>query len=351
MTQRLVRITAVAAVACLAAAAGTAHAARYDYGRYGGDSTQRGFFLFLEGGWANPRNADVVVATSELIEDFGGGTNTLQPIIPTWDDDFAGRFGLGYQWANGNKLRAVFWDFETEQSAVGDGLTGGRLHFAVGPPIYTGGEYVGAYGTPGHYEMLTKVSARTADLAWAREQEIRESFRMEWSLGLRYATFEETMDGLYDDRASLDPEYGLVSYSAAKSNEGEMIGARVGARATYRFARSFSIGSGLGFSYLDGELTASSLLTPTGTENAGVEPSGFAAVRDDGRSGSIFDFDVIVAWHNANDWLRFWVGWEQSTWDGIAEDLVRNFPGTTAPLRPRDSVTFSSYKLGVFVKF
>ena len=47
MTQRLIRITAVAAVACLATA-GTAFAARHDYGRYGGESAQRGFFLFLE---------------------------------------------------------------------------------------------------------------------------------------------------------------------------------------------------------------------------------------------------------------------------------------------------------------
>jgi hypothetical protein len=199
--------------------------------------------------------------------------------------------------------------------------------------------------------MTTKISARTVDLAWAREQELSESFSMEWSLGLRYATFEETMDGLYDDVSSIDPAFGSIRYSADKSNEGEMIGAKASARATYRFARSFSVGAALGFSHMDGELTASSLLSPIGSDNASVEPSGFAAVRDDGRSGNILDFDLVLAWHNSNDWLRVWVGWEQSAWNGIAEDLVRNFPGTTVPLRPRDSVTFSSYKLGVFVKF
>lgn len=351
MTQRLIRITAVAAVALLAVGAGTAEAARYDYGRYGGNAAQRGFFLFLEGASANPRNADVVVATSELIEDFGGGTNTLMPVIPTWDNDFAGRLGFGYQWASGNKLVGTLWRFETDQFAAGDGLTGGRLHFAVGPPIYTDEGYVGAFGSPGHYAMTTEVSARTADLAWAREQELGEAFRMEWSVGLRYATFEETMEGLYDDVAYADPEFGRIRYSASKSNEGKMVGAKAAARGTYRFARRFSVSSSLGLSYLDGELKAWSHLSPTGLDNALTEPSAFASIRDDGRSGSILDFDVVFGWHNANDWLRLWAGWEQSVWNDIAADLVRNFPGTTAPLRERDSVTFSSYKLGVFVRF
>jgi len=351
MTQRLIRITAVAAVALLAAGAGIAEAARYNYGRYGGETAQRGFFLILEGGSANPRNADAVVATSELIEDFGGGTNVLIPVIPTWNDDFAGRLALGYQWASGNKLVGTFWKFNTDQFAAGNGLIGGRLHFAVGPPIYTAEGYVGAYGTPGYYEMTTEVSARTADLAWAREQELSEAFRMEWSVGLRYATFEETMEGLYDDVSSVDPDFGLVRYSASKSNEGEMFGGRASARATYRFARRFSVSSSLGLSYLDGELKAWSYLSPTGLENASTDPSAFASVRDDGRSGSILDFDLVFGWHNANDWLRLWAGWEQSVWNDIAADLVRNLPGTTAPLRERDSVTFSSYKLGVFVRF
>lgn len=351
MTQPMFRIVALTAAALLAFGAGTAEAARYDYGRMGGQSTERGFYIFLEGGLANPRNADVVVATSELIEDFGGGTNSLRQILPVWNDDFAGRFALGYQWANGNKLQGTVWNYDGDQSAAGDGLTGGRLHYAVGPPIYTGGEYVGTFGTPGYYEMTTKISAQTADLAWAREQEVSEAFRMELSVGLRWATFEETMEGFYDNVASVDPEFGLVRYEATKSNEGDMIGARIAARGTYRFARQFSISSSLGFSYLDGELKASSLLSPTGTENAPIEPSGFAGVTDDGRSGDILDFDLVFGWHNSNDWLRFWLGWEQAVWNDIAADLVRNFPGTTAPLRERDSVTFSSYKLGVYVRF
>lgn len=351
MTQRLIRIIAVAAVALLAVGAGTAEAARYNYGRYGGSTAQQGFFLVLEVASANPRNADVVVAMSELIEDFGGGTNVLMPVIPTWDNDFAGRLGLGYQWSSGNKLVATVWSFSTDQTAAGNGLIGGRLHFAVGPPIYAGGDYVGAFGEPGYYEMKTEVSARTADLAWAREQELGESFQMEWSAGLRYATFEETMNGLYDDVSSVDPEFGLTRYAASKSNEGKMVGARAAVRGTYRFARQFSVSSGLGFSYLDGELEAWSYLTPTGLDNAMAEPSAFAAVRDDGRSGTILDFDLVFGWHNANDWLRVWAGWEQSVWGDIAADLVRNFPGTTAPLHERDSVTFSSYKLGVFVRF
>ena len=93
------------------------------------------------------------------------------------------------------------------------------------------------------------------------------------------------------------------------------------------------------------------MLAPVGLENITDEPRSFAAAQDDGRSGSILDFDVVAGWHGKNDGLRFWIGWEQSIWNDITTDLVRNFPGTTAPLRERDSVTFSGYKLGVSFRF
>ena len=51
------------------------------------------------------------------------------------------------------------------------------------------------------------------------------------------------------------------------------------------------------------------------------------------------------------DAVRVWLGWEQQVWEGITTDYARNFAGTAFPLRDRDSVTISAYKLGVFVRF
>ena len=64
--------------------------AKYRYGSYA-SGTDKGVYLFGELLWANPRNVDAVVATQETVQNFGGGTNTLTTIVPTWDDQISGR--------------------------------------------------------------------------------------------------------------------------------------------------------------------------------------------------------------------------------------------------------------------
>jgi hypothetical protein len=207
------------------------------------------------------------------------------------------------------------------------------------------GEYEGTYGSPGFYDITTEISAMTADLAWIKESELDESFNVEWSIGLRFAGFEETMEGSYNTGLNM----GSIRYAAAKSNEGEMIGLRTGIKGTYRISGSISISGGLGFSFLDGELTASSALAE-GADLLG-EPSNFSGFVDDSRSGTIVDAEAAVSWHNSSDRFRVSLGWDQSMWNDIVTDLVRNFPGTTAPLKERDSVSFSGYKLGLYFRF
>ena len=348
MIQRILSTAGVAALVWFACAGEPAEA-RYRYGRYGSATTERGFFVEVEGLSANPRNADVVVATEEITP--GAGTNSITSIVPSWDNDFAGRIGLGYQWASGNKVSLSVWGFGTTFTSTGDGAAAGRLHYAVGPPIYTNGNYVGAFGSPGHFSMQAEIEARTADLAWGHDHQVSESFKMEWSAALRYAEYEETLDGFYDNANSDGSGFGQTRYAAAKTLNGEMLGVKLAARGTYLVTQRFWFGAGLGFSFLDGELTGSSALTPIGESNAATEPSSLASIKDDGRSGNIVDFDLRIGWRNASDRLRVWLGWEQSIWNEIAHDPLRNFPGTTAPRRERDSVTFSGYKLGLYFRF
>lgn len=328
MHQRPWQLAALS-VLLLLLAGGAPAAAQYRYrssygGSGGGDS---GFVLSLEGFLANPRNVDNVVATEVA------GTS-VQPIVPNWDDEPAGRLGVGYEWSGRGKLLLSVWAFEAEQAARGSGSS---FAFSIGPPIPTGGgQFIGASGN--FFDITSEITARTADLAFAREHELAEAFSMEWSAGLRYATFEETHAGEYRDGSA-------NVFAADKSHEGEMIGAKVGARGAYRIG-AFSFSSGLGFSMLDGKITADSSLTRT-------SPSLLAsrsAIDDDSRSGSIRDFDVMVAWHLANERYRLSLGWEQSEWRDIAADLMRDFPGSAAPLRQRESVIFSGAKLGLRIK-
>jgi len=176
---------------------------------------------------------------------------------------------------------------------------------------------------------------------------VAEKFDLEWSAGLRYARFEETSEAFYDEAPAPTFEN---SYLASKSNESEMVGVRLGLAGRYMFFPSFSLGAGVAVSFLDGKIDASSGLLPTGADNSDLRPS-LSVLEDDSRSGRITEVDFRVNWHHSSGKYVVWAGWEQSDWDDISADLMRNFPGTVAPLRDRDSVTFSGYKVGVRVRF
>jgi hypothetical protein len=245
-------VLAFAAVAALASPA----EAQYRYGGGYGDEGGKGFFVELEGMLANVRNADNVVGTMD-------SGNVVTPVIPDWDDDAGGRIGLGWRWG-GSKLFARATGFTTEQDAA----EVGPLNFAIGPPI--GGDDSGTA-----LEITTEITLNTADLGWSKSVRVTDAFETEWYVAARYARFEETQDGTYAD--------GAERFRVAKSNEGEMVGAHAGLRATYLWELLFFSGR-LGFSFLDGELTASSGLTQTaGGTGASFASFGTTAAR--ARSG------------------------------------------------------------------
>ena len=288
---------------------------RYDYG--GGRSGsagagEGGFFAELEGGLANPRDADNVVAAV--------GPNV---IIPEWDDDLALRLGLGWQFGDGSRIVLGGWHFETDQDAEGSGPAD-AFEFPIGP---TSGS---------SFDVTTEVEARTIDAAWIIPQEVSDAFSMEWSAGLRWAYFEETTDGAYVTTGG--------TRAVDKSNEGDMLGARVAGRAAYRLG-SFSASAGVGLSLLDGEIESRSSLTPQPPATVPFE------LTDDSRSGTILDLDVRATWYGVDDRLGLWLGWEQQVWEDIAADLARNLPGSGVPARDRDTVRFSWVKLGVSFRF
>lgn len=343
MFQRTIR-TAVLALAVAALSLGNADAAKYKYGKYrsGGGGGGQGFFVYLEGGLANPRNTDTVFATAES---FGGGLNTVSQLTPGWDDEVTGRFTFGYRWANGNRLELRAWGFEADTFASFDGDAGGALHFAVGPPICTSpgpsgcDSYMGATGSPGFVNLTSEISATAVDALWARQEELGDAFTLEWAVGGRFADFEETFVGTQGDNRAIE------SFQVSKINEATYYGARAAVRGRYSLTSAFSVGAGIGFSFLDGEIEASASQTILG--GSGTQITAF----DDGRSATIVEFDVRASWRSPGDRWEISLGWEQSTWEELTADLVRNSPGTARPLPDRDEIVFSGVVLGVGIQF
>ena len=113
---------AALAALLLTVGAGSVDAARYRYGRgYSSGGEQAGVVVFIEGGLVNVRDNDLVYATSESLQVAAGGVNQITALTSGAEDDFSGRLGIGYQFANGNRLIATFWTYSTSTSAAADG--------------------------------------------------------------------------------------------------------------------------------------------------------------------------------------------------------------------------------------
>ncbi|MBD3869092.1 MAG: hypothetical protein IFK94_13300 [Acidobacteria bacterium] len=304
------------------------------------------YFLYLEGGIGTPKSTDQIVGIA-LDPALGGGIQTSTLIQPDWSSSPVFRIGGGYRWSGGSRITLSYWQFDDEQGVTADGPGLGNLVYTIGPFLDTGAGF-NNMGNPGHADFNTGITAQTVDFAWGRQKMMSDYFDVEWSLGLRYAHFEETISGFYDDDVSTGLNFGDVRWGAYKFNESEMIGARAAVRCTYFLTDRIAGTGSIGFSMLEGEVSSVSSFWDA---DAGGRPAASAAETDDNRSGRIQDLDVGLMLFFMDDMLRIKLGYESSFWDGVPSDLVRNANGSAANLRDRDDLSFSAYTLGVYFEF
>lgn len=336
------------AMLALSAAPVAAQGYGYGYGAY----EEEGFFVFVEASIIQPGDTDQVVGQTL---DFAGTVERSGTIAPDWSAGPAARIGFGYRWANGGELTASVWRFDDDTSIDADGPAGGFLDFAIGPSVFVGGSLV-SFGDPGRARFDASLEATTLDLAFAHRHELAEVFDLEWSAGLRFASFDETLTGSYDLCASDGCTGGTflpgeVTYAADRSTESTMFGLRTGLSARYRISDLVALRSGIALSTLIGDVESTSGLTPTGSVNAATEPTTRFSADESDRSGRIVDGEFGVEFDVMPDRLRLSVTYEHSVWDDVARDLARNPPGQFAINAPRDSVSFTGIRLGFWFRF
>lgn len=304
------------------------------------------FFVYVEGGVATPKSTDQIVG---VVVDTGGAGQIQSStfVQPDWSSSPVFRVGGGFRWGGGSRVTVSYWQFDDDQSVVADGPAGGDMLFTVGPFIATGSGFANS-GSPGHADFTANIQAQTVDIAWGRLKTMGDFFDVEWSLGFRYAHFEETITGIYDNDASTGSSFGLEQWGGFKSNEGEMIGARAAVRGTYFLTDRIAGTASVGFSMLQGEVTSTSSFWDA---DQGGRPAATATINDDTRSGRIQDLDLGIMIFMRDDTLRFKFGYESSFWDGVPSDLVRNTNGSAVAVRDRDDIGFSAFTFGAYLEF
>lgn len=325
---------------------------------YGGDDD--GFFVFLDAAFLTPGNTDQVVAESQ---NLNSTLQTATRLEVDWDAGTAGALGFGWRWGQ-NAVSVRYWRFDNDESFVADGTSGSTTNFAIGPASYyffpSYGYYVPVYyfGLPGHFDFVSNLEATTIDATFSQSFEAGDYFDLEWSVGLRFATFDEDLTGLYDLCASTgcDAPYsssvvpGEITFDVAKTNESDMLGVVAALSGRYYFADWGALAGGVGTSVLGGEITSRSGLTPSGTFNGADTPT-LASRVDDSRTGMIHDAWFGLDWVFLDERLRLHTGLWYSSWDGVAKDLVRNTPGLDVRNAPRDQVSFSGARVTAGFQF
>ncbi len=325
-----------------------------DYG------SEDGFFVFLDAAFVEAGNTDQVVAEAQ---NLGGMVQTVDRLAIDWEANAAGALGFGYRWDQ-NTISVRYWQFDNDESMLADGTSGATVNFAIGPASYyyfpSYGYYQPVYyfGLPGSFDFQSNIQASTVDVTFAQTFEAGEYFDLEWSVGVRYASFEESITGLYDLCASTgcDAPYsmsvlpGEITFDVLKITQSDMMGATIGLNGRYYFADWAALAGGFSYSLLTGDVESQSGLTPSGTFNGTDRPT-LARRSEEGHGGSISDVWVGIDWLFIDDRLRFHTGLYYSNWDGIAEDLVRNTPGIEVFNPARDSVSFSGARASVQFQF
>jgi hypothetical protein len=304
------------------------------------------FFIYVEGGVATPKSTDQFVGVSV----DAGGSGQIQTstyIQPDWSSSPVFRVGGGFRWGGGSSVTVSYWQFDDDQQVAANGPVGGDMLFTIGPFIDTGSGFANS-GSPGHSDFTAGIQAQTVDIAWGRLKTMGDFFDVEWSLGLRYAHFEETVAGIYDNSASTSASFGLEQWGAFKFNEGEMFGARAAVRGTYFLTDRIAGTASVGFSMLQGEVTSTSSFWDA---DLGGRPAATATINDDNRSGRIQDLDIGIMLFLSEDTLRLKLGYESSFWDGVSSDLLRNTNGAAITIPDREQVGFSAFTFGLYLQF
>jgi hypothetical protein len=319
---------------------------------------KEGWFVLLEG--INTQVVDASQTTGTVLTEGDPGGD---PSIPDrfdhqfvdWDTDIGGRLGFGKQWGNGNKLTISYWTFDSDED--------GSLDLATVDGFYSPFDYYYYYGYGGSAAARDRavlgiggpfvsfsrfdanVDATSIDLDFAHVHSITDQFDFEWSLGVKFADFEDTTrvesGYTYTDTYGVANDYFLHETA---HNESDMWGFKAGVRGAYNFGERFSLTAGLGVGKLIGEVESTSavgITTPTGTIHIFED-----IASDDNRSGTITDYDIMGVIH-IGEHFDVGIGYEHSTWQGIATDLMR----AHWELPSRDDVGFTGWKLGLKFRF
>lgn len=347
--RRWLRVACLPAVATLMVAPALATGSEYE-----------GFYIELGAALATPGNTNTAVAAVNptLIGALAGQGLDSEIIWTDWDDTLSSSFGFGYSWGAKGRLQVTYWEYSDntrEEGGAGSTLTS-YPWMTIGPVSALGYGYLSPalYGM--EFEMTQEIEASTIDVEYLRSVSPGESLEMTWGFGLRFADFEDNVDGNY----LLDPNDILLSAQIPvfRKVTGDGTGLTGGVGVEYQFTDPFGVRSHLRLGFLTAEVEAEH-----GWDLPGGVPAPFQKQTIEDETAVTVDFDLAGRF-GVGDYVDLEVGWFYTSWWDMAQvPLSRgelriggNFPQLNIstfdiPGESRDRITWSGPRIAVDIRF
>ncbi len=330
------------------------------------DADHEGWYLAVEAASTTPGNVNTpLLATTPGYFAIGGSTDVESNVeYMDFDSDVSGRVTLGYSWGKSGRLQVTFWDYSDDEAKSGFSAyyPSYRINFfTIGPlsNFYNGYYYYG-YGDMS-FDMTQELEVTTVDIEFQRPVSMEsENLTVTWGIGLRYASFEDEVEGEY----VFDPAgvfSGPFRFPVSREIESDGIGLTGSMGVEYTFPnRLLGMSSNLRVGFIVSDVDSNHSITDLdGYYSSYITVSQSVSMEDE--VANTVDFEANLVFH-ANDRLDFDVGWFYSTWTGMSEvalsrthpggaNIFFGGPGPTIPGEDRERITFSGPKVRARFRF
>ncbi|MFQ5701592.1 MAG: Lpg1974 family pore-forming outer membrane protein [Acidobacteriota bacterium] len=309
------------------------------------DPDWEGWFIDLDTALLTPGNTNTPVQSTTR-PPFASRPVDTTVQWTDWDSDAAFRFGFGYSFGREGTLKVSYWNYDDSTSAGGsapDYTVGGYNWWTVGPVTNLDGSYYYAQ----QWQFNHDIEAETIDLEFTRSRAVSKPVLVTYGVGLRYASFEETVDGRY----LVDPGGIDARFPASRHIDSDGFGLTGSLGVDYDFTEFLGIRTNLRVGFLTADIDAEQELTDLDSYSGGGTIREEAHFNDE--VATTIDFDVNLAFHTG-PYLDVDVGWMFTTWsDLVQHNLSRSTQGLfgepTITGEDRDRINWSGARLRLIV--
>jgi len=263
-------------------------------------------------------------------------------------------FGLGL-----GSLEVSYWGFDNDDSRS-DVVSGYVYPTVFGYGYYSSSSpYLASpYGV--RTRAKSSIKATSLEVDYSRALDVGDNFTFRWLAGLRSVTFEEEVqfDGstsVYIYGGYYGAYYATSEISQKRHMDSDAFGIKVGGRGTFGFTRRFSLEGGAALSLLTADIKGNSSQAVSYVDplSPAASFSFTESNRAEGESGrgQILDLDLRGIWTEGP--LSIYLGYSASSWEGLVRDPnpPRSHYFPFAAGRARDSVSFTSFDVGIIYRF